>query len=472
MGKRPLSQSLRHWLLDEVDLWRNTGLVSDEQADAILDLYETPQQSSARQQSIAIYILVGLAASFVGLAMLLCIGYNWQSLHDAVKLALILAAVGGAHALGFALRYVWRARIFSEFAFFLGCLLYGGAIGLIADIFKLGDHPPDGVWWWAIGVVPLALFLDTIVLHLLVVALLATWVGMELLGEWRLVFQPFEPLPHACWTLPIFAALGLIWAYRKKSPIAVALYVPLATWWFVLLPFAWGLRENPIFFIGGVGAVLLIAAEVHADGSRFAIPYRLYGALLCMAVLSILSFIDMQRDLVQPQNVVPFLVHSIAIALLSGAVFGVAIAVQRRRSTMSYERPMFAFAVRQWLPLSMAALMVAMALWYAALNNIGRERDEMIAVVPTIAANLGMLALSFWLLMFGLREERGVPAAAGGAFFLLWTIFRYAEWFGDRGGMLGASCMFFLCGAAIFTIAMFWHHRKKRARSRYEPERE
>ena len=48
MDKRPLSQSVRQWLLDEVDLWRGQGLVSDDQANAILDLYETPRQSSAR----------------------------------------------------------------------------------------------------------------------------------------------------------------------------------------------------------------------------------------------------------------------------------------------------------------------------------------------------------------------------------------------------------------------------------------
>src|ERR1019366_9807737 len=100
------------------------------------------------------------------------------------------------------------------------------------------------------------------------------------------------------WTLPIFAALGLVWAYQKKSPTTVGLYVPLVGWWLILLPSLWHFHENPIFFIGRVGALLLIVAEVHAEGSRFAIPYRLYGALLCMGVLSVLSFHEVHREFI------------------------------------------------------------------------------------------------------------------------------------------------------------------------------
>jgi hypothetical protein len=44
---------------------------------------------------------------------------------------------------------------------------------------------------------------------------------------------------------------------------------------------------------------------------------------------------------------------------------------------------------------------------------------------------------------------------------LLWAVFRYADLFTGVGGMLGASLMFFLCGAALFGMARFWAHRKE-----------
>ena len=57
---------------------------------------------------------------------------------------------------------------------------------------------------------PIALFLDTILNHLLLVTLLAVWVGMELIDHHgHRLWLGF--LPRYCATLPIFAALGLAW---------------------------------------------------------------------------------------------------------------------------------------------------------------------------------------------------------------------------------------------------------------------
>ncbi len=470
MEKRPLSQTMRQWLLDELDLWQDRGLVKEDQVGAILDIYETPTQSSARKQSIAIYALIGIAAMFVALAVFMLVGFTWEFLPDPIKCIFLLAVIIAFHGLGFYLRYAWQAKIFSEFAFFFGSLMYGAAIGLIAHIFHLGDHPPDGIWWWAMGVAPLALFLDTVLLHMLATALLATWVGMEMIGWGHREFLLLG-LPRAAYTLPLLAGMGLLWAYQKRSVITVGLYVPLLAWWIVLLPFAWRGEENPILVIGSAGALLLMLSELHPEGSKFAIPYRLYGSLLCMGVLSVLSFHDMHRDLGRIRDFSIFLGQSFAATAVSGGVFAVAFVLQTRRAEAAYTRPLYAFAVRQWLPLSMVVLMLFLALYYAATHEFMDQRgDWFVTLVPTILANFGMVGLAFWLMMYGLREDRGFPASGGVVFFLLWSIFRYAEWFGARGEVLGAACMFFLCGAAIFAFAMFWHVRKKQ-RERSEHER-
>jgi hypothetical protein len=82
------------------------------------------------------------------------------------------------------------------------------------------------------------------------------------------------------------------------------------------------------------------------------------------------------------------------------------------------------------------------------------------ALLPTILANVAMVGCAFWLMRIGLREDRGRPFAAGVLYFLLWAVLRYADLFGDFGGMLGAALMFFLCGAALFGVASYWRHRK------------
>ena len=99
-----------------------------------------------------------------------------------IKLVVVLTVVTATHLGAFALRRGGKHLGISEVVSFLGCLFYGAGIWLVAQAFHLDSHYPDGVWWWAIGVLPLALCLDSLLLHLLFVCLMALWGGMEVLG--------------------------------------------------------------------------------------------------------------------------------------------------------------------------------------------------------------------------------------------------------------------------------------------------
>jgi hypothetical protein len=103
--------------------------------------------------------------------------------------------------------------------------------------------------------------------------------------------------------------------------------------------------------------------------------------------------------------------------------------------------------------------MVFLSLWRMLFGSSG---DKMlVSLLPTILANVAMITYALWLMRLGLQEDRGRPFAAGVLYFLLWAILRYIDLFGDFGGMLGASLMFFLCGAALFGVAWYWRQRKE-----------
>jgi hypothetical protein len=234
VDRRPLSQLQRTWLQGELKVWQAQGLVRAEQVEDILGLYEMPQERADRQQSLALFALQGIALLFVGLAILLVIGYNWQALPAAAKLIVLFGGLLIAHGAGLYLRYRRAALLASELVFFFGCLLYGASIWLIAQIFHINSHYPDGLWMWALGVLPFALALDTLLLHALLVAILALWVGTEVLGfsdfgMW--LFRRWPTLPNGAYTLTLFAGIGLLWSYRKGSPFTAGLYVALLTWW-------------------------------------------------------------------------------------------------------------------------------------------------------------------------------------------------------------------------------------------------
>jgi uncharacterized membrane protein len=445
MSKRAITAKQRAWLLEELSLWRRDALVSEPQAQRIADLYEGAEEMAERGRSRAVFILMAAAATLVGLAALLLIGYNWDQLSRWSKLAMVLGVIGVTHAAGFSLRYKRNAGVLSENVFFLGCLFYGAGIWLVAQVFHINAHYPDGVWWWAVGVLPFALCLETRLLHALLVGLLGLWAGMEVLnfghlGGW--LFGRSASLPNGAYSLPLLALPGIVWAYRKQSVPTLSLYVPLLAWWTVLQSFAWNVGTNPIYFLGSVGALLLVVAESHAAGSRFAIPYRYYGSLLVGGALVPLSFYDLHKHLRGDWATLGG--HPALLALLALAVVLVTHRTVPRR---------------QAIPLGLALLMALLPLIDAAYFDSGG--DQTAALSPTVLVNVAMVAGAFWLMQIGLQEDRGRPFGAGVLYFLLWAVLRYVDLFGDFGGMLGAAMMFFMCGGALFAVAKYWQGRKE-----------
>jgi uncharacterized membrane protein len=453
---REATRSQRDWLGGEVAAWMGMGLVGPEQARTLLDLYESPEAFKARQRSRGELTLLALAATFAGLGVLLLVGYNWDQMPAALKVTAIFAALCGTHAAGFWLRYQLGWRQLSEAAFFLGCLFFGSALWLLAQIFHISSDNYDALWWWAIGVIPFALLLDTLLLHLLLAGLLALWVGFDILSLGRLMFWH---VPDGCYSLPLLAAPGLWWAYRKRSPMAVGIYVALFAWWVVLQPIAWKLPANPTFFIGAIGSLMLIAAALHPPRSALAIPYRFYGVAIVGGTLVPLGFLQFNQEIDRMHELNPFggVQQMTLIAILTVATLGVAyvLRILPRGDATGDSRPTietpWEFVRRQAMPFGFLAMFAFLACYVPVTSE---------PWLPTIMANAAMIVLALALLRSGLTEDRGRPFAVGVAYLLFWAVLRYMDLFGAFGGMLGAALVFFLCGGAMLAVALYWRNRK------------
>lgn len=462
MSKRSISSSKRRWLLDEMEWWRDAGILSAGQSQQILDQYESVAEAAESHNSRAVNALMGTAALLVGAGVLLLISFNWEHMPVAAKLLLIFSTILGTYYGAFKVRQ--REMIgLSNVLFFLGAFFYGCGIMLIGQMFHLSGEPTNAVWFWALGTLPLAICLESLLLHALVVGLLAIWCGMEMIGfsnlglnflfRWRWV-------PNGAYTLPLLAAPGIMLAYRRQLASVLWLYVPLLTWWLSLQSIAWESvwhwHHNPLFFIGGVGGLLLIAAEAHASGSKMAIPYRMYGVLLVGSMLIPLSFKDVHdrgswhRD--DPR--LGALLQAVAIVSLTIVALAVMARLHGRWKTrQELTAALKDTARRQYVPVGITLLMAFFSLWYSLVRE---------PITPTILANIAMLIFGVWLMLVGLREDRGRPFSAGVLYFLLWTTMRYIDLFGNIGGMVGGAMLFFACGAFLFGMAYFWKHRKKK----------
>src|SRR5437588_2785203 len=147
-------------LAREIETWREGGLINEEQAKTLL-ARSGRREDSERGNRVAVG-LAFLGATLLGLGVILLLASNWRSTPAAVKLACIFAAVIAAYGLGYWLRYEKEGmRGTGNAILFLGALLYGAAIFLIAQGFHVNADEPSLLVLWAAGMLPMAYLLGS-----------------------------------------------------------------------------------------------------------------------------------------------------------------------------------------------------------------------------------------------------------------------------------------------------------------------
>lgn len=115
-------------LRSEVDEWVRDGIITEEQAEAILDRYDG---ESGRSRAVLALSVVGAALVFAGLTLFLAT--NWDDLPTAAQVAVLLVGPGSAYAGGAAAyrRSIPRAGLTLSL---LGSALAGPSLFLLADL--------------------------------------------------------------------------------------------------------------------------------------------------------------------------------------------------------------------------------------------------------------------------------------------------------------------------------------------------
>jgi uncharacterized membrane protein len=277
------------WLNQESERWTDEQIITAEQATRIRRLYETP----ASALSWGLLVFFGLGAVIVGLGIILLFAYNWDDIPKAGKLALVFGSLMAAHAAGLWLQAKndWRPRLGEAFSL-LGTMLFGAGIWLIAQIYNIDEHYPNGFLMWALGALALAWALQSVPQAILATALLGIWGGAEVLG--------FAAPADAS---ALIVALGVApLAWRCRSPVLAAV---------VLAALYWLLLCNAGFWGGGAGAfanALALSALLLAlvPGKQplpalqaFSGVFRFFGYLGFVACSYLLSFHDIVHSLLR-----------------------------------------------------------------------------------------------------------------------------------------------------------------------------
>ena len=172
-----LLRLLKNDLAKETTNWVAEGIISTEQAVTLCSRYGVDYHNQSRH-SYGYFVLLALGYLFIGLAVITLLSANWDDIPRAVRMLGLIGLTLGVNLFGL-YQYHSDHRPAAIVWFFLGALFYGASIMLIAQIYHIGEHYPDGVFWWALGVLPLALLLESALLMILAMALAFIWFFVE-----------------------------------------------------------------------------------------------------------------------------------------------------------------------------------------------------------------------------------------------------------------------------------------------------
>lgn len=291
----------------EVAQWQSDGLISQEQAQAILERYglsaedgltgepaatdsvdsgdpigsgDSTEDSAERTTLVsrAVSIIGVMGALLVGLGIIIYVAANWDIIPVWVRVAMLVGLTSAINAAGWLLLARLDYPRIGVAMLVVGALAYGAAIHLIAQIYHVPVNHPNLTTAWFLGVLPMAYVARSRLMVGISLALLVLSMGFR--TQWWLEFYGADTLLYlAPLTLTLSAAvvaLGLLQLrFAWTRPLAAYCYYPglaiglvafgamtVASIWVDVENLSWAVLSVEYWATAGVG----IAAAAGATG--------------------------------------------------------------------------------------------------------------------------------------------------------------------------------------------------------------
>jgi len=171
----------RRILEKEMDLWLKEGIILPDQKERILARYRLLKRADEKAGPGKLITTISiLGAILVGVGVILFIASNWSAIPNWGRLFIVFSSMLASYGFGFYLRY--EARNYPKVGaslILLGSLIFGAGMFLIAQIYHITVHYPNGPLLWGLFVLPLAYLLRFKSLISLAILVLLIWLGME-----------------------------------------------------------------------------------------------------------------------------------------------------------------------------------------------------------------------------------------------------------------------------------------------------
>lgn len=424
--RRQVSSKRLAWLESESQQWQDAGAIDPAARRAILERYTA--ESSERRGMLAL-ILVAVGMCSVGL--LLLVGYNWDQIPRAAKLAIVIGAVVAAFGAS-AIAYAKGRLTVAEVLAFAGTLLFGNAIWLVAQVLHIQGRYPDAFLWWGLGVLACAWLVRSKWVGVEAAALLLLWVAFE--GDFS---------GHPSFAFLAFWPLAIAVAYSLRSSLMIRIAGPAAALWVF---FGGSDASHSAFWLGGIALVACAfysAGRWHQPGSPMRYAWEGSGLLILLLAIMPLMATEM-HTMLEPRHA-----DALRVAIAAGAVLAIAWAARRPSRTPADNGVLVvAGATAAW----------TMTSWWGVLGS-----THGFAMSATVLFSILALVMAVSLIRTALVTSREWDLGAGVMFAVVFLIVR---WVSVIENLLWSGLLLLAAGAGLLIVARLWRGRARVAAGR------
>ena len=429
---KKLQEKIPHW---QAHGWLDQPAAQEILSDARLDIKAVNNKTHRLS-----FVLGILGVILLGAGAISFFAANWQGMSKLLKLSLLFSSMISAY-----LASAWalsgpepRHPAMGQAFLLLGVMLFGNNIMLIAQIYHIDSHYPNGVLLWAAGALMTAIIMRSEVVLVAAILLALLWSGMEIF-DFRQVHWPWL----------IFWFLSAFFVVRQEFKLAAHIII-LSLFCWLLLSFTSFTRYASIGFIVQIylliGITIFMLArtlKVWHSWTDFYESLSRYALIFALIFMYILSFPGL--------DLYPLLTHtrmdqiswlSINLALMvvtAGLLIG---RIKKEPGSL----PVYKWMGVLWLGVLFATLLV----------NVFTYQDKQGMTV--IMVNLLLFTLVIWLIYSGLAEHKQFYVNAAFAIFIVTLISRYFDTFWT---LLNHS-LFFSIGGLVLIVGGYWLEKKRR----------
>lgn len=162
---------------EQIDQWLREGTITQEQANKMLaDSTEYRKEQSSNKLIITISTIGSI---LLGIGAILFVASNWTVMSNMVKILILVGSTFGAYWAGYYFKYQKQnlPKVGASLIF-LGALLFGATVFLIAQMYNINANSHVLVLIWIIGILPFVYGFSSSPIAGLVTLLFYTWIGL------------------------------------------------------------------------------------------------------------------------------------------------------------------------------------------------------------------------------------------------------------------------------------------------------